>query len=104
MPEYLNAEERRLRASIAGHASQAKHGSAKLLAAAHEANQTKFEDDVDPDRVLPPEERARRAKSARSAYMQQLSFRAVRARRAAAAEEAALKAQVASLTGNGGKQ
>jgi len=31
--------------------------------------------------------------------MQQLSFRAVRARRAAAAEEAALKAQVAFLTG-----
>jgi hypothetical protein len=40
----------------------------------------KFEDQVDPDRTLTPEDRAKRAESARKAYYTRLSMLAVKAR------------------------
>ena len=54
MSEHLSAEERRLRAKIAAHAAHAKHGSAKLLEAANAKNKAKYDDQVDPDRLLDP--------------------------------------------------
>ena len=89
MSEHLSAEERRLRAKIAAHAAHAKHGSAKLLEAANAKNKAKYDDQVDPDRLLDPAERAKRAAAARSADMTRLSFLAAKARKATAAAEAA---------------
>jgi hypothetical protein len=42
----------------------------------------RFEREVDPDGVLPPDERRRRAEHAKRAYMLRLAKRAVRARQA----------------------
>lgn len=42
----------------------------------------KFEDQVDPDRVLSPAERAMRAESARRAHFQRLALKSAQARRA----------------------
>lgn len=42
----------------------------------------RFEQEVDPDGVLPPEERLRRAEHAKRAYMLRLAKRAVAARKA----------------------
>jgi len=42
----------------------------------------RFEREVDPDGVLPPDERRRRAEHAKRAYMLRLAKRAVAARRA----------------------
>lgn len=61
----------------------------------------KFEDMVDPERKLAPDERARRAEHKRKAYFQRLALKSAKARAArnvvtegaaAAAELAALKA------------
>jgi hypothetical protein len=42
----------------------------------------KFEDQVDPDRVLPVEERAKRAESARRAHYQRLAMKSAQSRAA----------------------
>ncbi len=43
----------------------------------------RFEDEVDPERRLPPEERGKRVESARRAYYQRLALKSAQARRAA---------------------
>ena len=53
----------------------------------------RFEREVDPDRVLDPVERARRAESARRAFFSKLALKSAVARRKAS--EAAARAQVA---------
>jgi hypothetical protein len=57
-----------------------------MLAGAHAATARKFELLVDPDGVLPPEERATRAARARRAHMLKLAARSAAARRARKAE------------------
>jgi hypothetical protein len=49
---------------------------------ARDALMRKFEDQVDPDRSLPVDERARRAASARKAHFQRLALKSAQARRA----------------------
>lgn len=81
----LTPEQRTMRAKIAAHARWSKEdpkptgprGQAGLLA--------KFEREVDPTNELPPEERRRRAESARRAHMARLAFASSKARKAAAA-------------------
>lgn len=51
---------------------------------ARDAMYRKFEDQVDPERVLLPEERARRVASARKAHFQRLALKSAQARRAKA--------------------
>jgi hypothetical protein len=53
---------------------------------------SRFEDEVDPDRVLSPEERARRAEHARKAYFAKLALASARARSAKAKARARTKA------------
>ena len=48
---------------------------------ARKAMLDKFEREVDPDGVLPPAERAKRADHARKAYFQRLALRSAQARR-----------------------
>jgi hypothetical protein len=78
----MTPEQRTLRARIAAHASWAKtsdrtakarKGAAALLA--------RFERQVDPDSRLPPEERRKRAESARKAHMLSLAAKSAKARR-----------------------
>lgn len=49
---------------------------------ARDALLRKFEDQVDPGRRLPPEERAKRAESARRAHYQRLALKSAQVRRA----------------------
>ncbi|ALG14753.1 hypothetical protein AOZ06_13190 [Kibdelosporangium phytohabitans] len=78
----MTPEQRSLRARIAAHASwattsdrgeKARKGAAALL--------ERFERQVDPDGVLPAEERRQRALSARKAHMLSLAAKSATARR-----------------------
>jgi hypothetical protein len=51
-------------------------------AAARAARDKRFEDQVDPDRTLPPAERAKRVKNARTAYFLRLNAASHEARQA----------------------
>lgn len=77
----LSPEERRLRARLAALEMHAK-GSTNT-APAREALWRKFEDQVDPERKLPPAERRKRAEAARRAHYTRLALRSVVARRQA---------------------
>jgi hypothetical protein len=74
----LSPSERTLRAKLAAHTLHA-HGGTSTIAGTT-AFLAKFVREVDPDGVLPPEERARRARHARQAHMARLSLASCRAR------------------------
>jgi hypothetical protein len=73
--------ERTLRARLAAHSMHAKHDARDTTANGRTAFLARFEAEVDPDGILPPEERRRRAEHARSAYFTRLALAAVKARR-----------------------
>jgi len=74
-------------AKIASHASWAQTPDRSARTApAREALMRKFEDQVDPDRKLPPQERAVRAESARRAHFQRMALKSAQARRAKTAD------------------
>jgi len=79
----LTPEQRSLRMRLAAHAHSAaaedQHARARRV---DRICHDRFEDQVDPDRVLKPEERAKRARSARRAYYTGLALRSSRARTA----------------------
>lgn len=82
--------ERSLQARIASNISWATTANRSTRTApARKAFNERFERQVDPDGVLLPAERARRAENARTAYFQQLALRSARARRARKARGAA---------------
>jgi len=77
--------ERSMRASIAADQRWAQiNDRAAATARARKAFNDQFEKLVDPDGKLTPDERARRAASARRAHMKRLALRSARSRRAAA--------------------
>jgi hypothetical protein len=77
----LTAEQRSQRGSIGAYSlwAQIEDPSAHT-APAREAFLSRFEKQVDPQGVLAPEERARRAESARRAYFQRLALASSKAR------------------------
>lgn len=77
----LTPAERSLRSRIAAHAQHAAHDPKLTTVAARAARMRRFEEKVDPDGVLPPEERARRARSAFRAHMSRLSLKSAQIRR-----------------------
>lgn len=84
MPRNSNPSpsERVLRARLAAHTSWANTADPALrTAAARQAALDRFEREVDPDGVLPPAERARRAEHARKAYFTRLALASAKARR-----------------------
>lgn len=94
--------ERSLVGQIAAHESWARTPDrAARTAPARAALMAKFEAEVDPDGLLSPEERARRAEHKRKAYFQRLALRSARARRARAivADGEAAEAELAALGG-----
>lgn len=78
----LTPEQRVLRARLAAHHLHAQRDSREVTRPAREAFLRKFEQEVDPDGVLPAPERARRAAQARKAYFTGLSLKASKARSA----------------------
>ena len=83
MPTSLTPEERSTRARIGAHALHAKHDPKITTAPGRATFLAKFEDEVDPDRVLPLEERSRRAEHARKAHFTRMALASARARRRA---------------------
>ena len=59
----------------------AQHDPRDTTAKARESFLARFEDEVDPDRRLPADERLRRAEHARKAYFTQLALKSAKARR-----------------------
>ena len=88
----LSPAERTLRARLAAHAMHGRHDARATTAKARAAFLARFEQQADPDGLLTPAERERRAQQLRSVYFAQLalaSAKARRARRAAVGGEAA---------------
>lgn len=85
VPESLSPEQRSLRARLAAHKKWATTDPVEGTEAARTAFLGRFEDEVDPDRVLPDAERQRRAESARKAYFTELAYKSSRARAGQAA-------------------
>ena len=77
----LTPEQRSLRSRIGAHALHAKHDTMAVSAPGRKAIWRKFEDEVDPDRVLSESERRRRAEHARKAHMARLALASAKARR-----------------------
>lgn len=71
----LTPEQRSLRARLAAHALHAQTDSREHVRPAREAFMRRFEDQVDPDRELSEEERARRAHQALKSHMTRLALR-----------------------------
>lgn len=79
---------RSLGARVGAYTQKAKYDSRELTKnarAASPASPSYFEDEVDPDGVLDPAERARRAEHARKAYFARLALKSAKARRKAGA-------------------
>ena len=82
MPSSLTPSERSLRARIASDTSWANTSDPSARTApGRSAFLARFEDQVDPDRVLSPEERDRRAQHALRAHMTRLALASAKARR-----------------------
>jgi hypothetical protein len=79
----LTSEQRILRARLAAYHLHATHDPKETTRKAREVFLSRFEREVDPDGVLTPGERARRAEAARRAYFTRLAFQSSRARRRA---------------------
>jgi len=81
----LSPEQRSMRARIAAHARWGKEDPRAGTRAARAALLARFVAEVDPDGVLPEQERMRRAESARKAHMTRLAFLSSKARSRGAA-------------------
>jgi hypothetical protein len=78
----LTPAERSMRAQLGAHALWAKtEDRAAHTQAARSGFYRRFENQVDPDGVLDPAERAKRAEHARQAHMLRLSMASAKARR-----------------------
>jgi len=77
----MSPAERSLRARIAAHAMHARNDPVEITAKARAAFLAKFERQADPEGVLPPEERRRRAEHLRSAHFARLALASAKARR-----------------------
>ena len=81
----LDRADRALRGRIGAYRLHATHDSRETSRPGREAFLASFEHAVDPDGILPPAERARRAAHARSAHFAKLAYLSARARRKRAA-------------------
>jgi hypothetical protein len=70
-----------LRGKIGAYSLHATHDAKEITEPARKAFLAKFEAQVDPDGILPVEERRRRAAHARSAHFARLALKSAQARR-----------------------
>ena len=82
MNQALTPEDRSQIARIAALTMHSKNDSKETSQPARDALARKFLDQVDPDKVLPQEERVRRAALAKKAHYQRMAYLSARARRA----------------------
>jgi hypothetical protein len=86
----LSPEQRRIRAGIAGNIGWARtEDRSARTQPGRDALRRKFEDEIDPERKLPPDELAKRVENLRKAYYQRLALASSKARQARAAERKA---------------
>ena len=76
----MTPEQRQLRARMAAHVLHSRIDSTAHTQPARRAFLARFEDQVDPERALPAEERSRRAEHAKRAHMQALAMKSAKAR------------------------
>jgi len=69
---------------LGAYSQHAKHDVRETTKAGHKEFMASFEDQVDPERLLPQKERDRRAEAARKAHFTRLALRSAQARRARA--------------------
>jgi hypothetical protein len=89
--EPASRAERSLRARLAAYALHAQRDSRETTANGRAAFLARFDREVDPEGLLEPDERRRRAEQARRAYFARLSLAAVKARQAKRAKDAQQK-------------
>ena len=77
----LTPEQRSTRARMGAYAVQARYDPKETTKPAREAFLARFELEVDPEGILPPAERTRRAEAAKKLYFQQLAWKSAKARR-----------------------
>ena len=77
----MTPAERSLRARMGGLAVAAKYDVREVTAPARAAFLARFEREVDPEGVLAPAERQRRAEAAKKLYFSRLALKAAQARR-----------------------
>jgi hypothetical protein len=83
MDASLTPTQRRLRAAAAAHTRWAKEcDRAAATKPARDGLLARFEREVDPEGVLPPEVRQQRAEQLRRAHMQRLTVASIKARAA----------------------
>jgi hypothetical protein len=85
VPVSLTPQQRSLRASIAANTRWSREDPKVALAQVREGSRRKWLNEVDPDRVLPEQERNRRAEAAMRAHMQRLALLSSKARARTAA-------------------
>jgi hypothetical protein len=76
----LTPQERSLRSRLGGLATAAKHNPREYTQPARDALEKRFADEVDPSRILPEAERARRAEAAKRLFYTRLAYKSARAR------------------------
>ena len=79
--QLFDPNEMALRGRIGAFRLHATHDPRATTAKARAAFLSRFETEVDPDGVLDPSERCRRALAARSAYFARLALKSARVRR-----------------------
>lgn len=82
MDETYRRRMASLRGRLGAFVMHSRHDPRATTARAREAFLDRFEREVDPEGVLPPAERARRAKAARKAYFTRLAMTSAKARAA----------------------
>lgn len=80
-PSGMTPEQMSLRGRLGAHTVHARYDSRQLTAKARKSFLESFEREVDPEGILPPKERARRAAHARKAYFTKLALKSAQARR-----------------------
>lgn len=82
MPAHaMSPKDRSERARIAAHKLHATHDSRQITSNARAAFLDRFAREVDPEGVLTPDERARRAAHAKTAYFRGLALKSAQKRR-----------------------
>ena len=81
MGDKMSHGERVLLGRIGAYTAQSRHSAYEMTKAARKGFENKFEREGDPEGLLEPQERARRAELARKAYFARLSLLSAQARR-----------------------
>lgn len=70
----MNASQRKLRARLGGLTTASRHDMKRIARTGQDGLLRKFEREVDPEGVLPEDERRRRAEAARRAHMTRMAL------------------------------